>query len=131
MKKIEVVAAILFYGEEILCVQRAESKLSYISKKFEFPGGKIEDGETQKEALERELKEELNVNAEIRDLFLTVEHQYPDFEITMYSFICKIGNKEVVLNEHIDSKWLKREQLELLDWAEADIPIMAKLMANE
>ena len=61
MKKIEVVAAILCFEDKILCVQRAESKLPYISKKFEFPGGKIEQGESQKEALKRELIEELNM----------------------------------------------------------------------
>lgn len=131
MKKVQVVAAILFFGDEILCVQRPENKLPYISKKFEFPGGKIEEGETQKEALKREINEELNISADIKDLFLTVVHSYPDFELTMHSFICKVSTKEVILNEHINSKWLRREQLGQLDWAAADIPIMAKLMENE
>ncbi|MBS7332909.1 MAG: (deoxy)nucleoside triphosphate pyrophosphohydrolase [Weeksellaceae bacterium] len=128
MKKVEVVAAIIKFGEEILCVQRAQNKLPYISEKYEFPGGKIEIGETLKEALSRELVEELNISAEIQSLFLTVVHEYPDFELTMHSFICKVDSKKITLNEHIDSKWLTIDQLKELDWAAADIPIVHKLM---
>lgn len=131
MKKVEVVAAILCFEDEILCVQRTESKLPYISEKFEFPGGKIEAGETKKEALKRELIEELNISPQIEDLFLTVIHPYPDFELTMHSFICKVETKDITLNEHISSAWLVRTELSKLDWAAADIPIMTKLMKNE
>ena len=131
MKQVEVVAAILANGDKILCVQRAESKLEYISKKYEFPGGKIEPGETKKEALKRELAEELSIAPNINDLYLTVVHQYPDFELTMHSFICEINTKEISLNEHISSKWLKRDELLSLDWAAADIPIVNKLMRDE
>jgi 8-oxo-dGTP diphosphatase len=131
MKKIEVVAAILTHGNEILCAQRAESKLDYISKKFEFPGGKIEEGETKKEALKRELEEELSINPEINDLYITVVHQYPDFELTMHTFLCEVKTKDITLNEHISSKWLKRDELLSLDWAAADVPIVNKLMQNE
>lgn len=130
MKKIEVVAAILCYEDEILCVQRPAYELPYISKKWEFPGGKIEEGETKKDALKRELAEELNISPLIEDLFLTVVHQYPDFELTMHSFICKVKFKDIILNEHISSKWLKYEELDQLDWAAADIPIMKKLVNN-
>lgn len=130
MKKVEVVAAIIKFGEEILCVQRAQNKLSYISEKYEFPGGKIEKGETLKEALSRELAEELNISAEIQSLFLTVVHEYPDFELTMHSFICNVDSKEITLNEHIDSKWLTINNLEGLDWAAADIPIVDKLIGK-
>lgn len=131
MKKVEVVAAILKLNQEIFCAQRAENKLEYISKKFEFPGGKIEAGETKKEALKRELKEELNINPEIDDLFLTVVHQYPDFELTMHAFICNVDTKNIILNEHISSKWLKVNELLSLDWAAADVPIVNKLMQDE
>lgn len=130
MKKIEVVAAIIFYGDEILCVQRPENKLSYISKKFEFPGGKIEDGESKQEALKREILEELGINLSIGDLFLTVVHPYPDFELTMHSFICEVDTKDFVLREHISFKWLTTEILNQLDWAAADIPIVNKLVNN-
>lgn len=131
MKKVEVVAAIIINDDKILCAQRAESKLEYISKKFEFPGGKIEQGETKKEALKRELIEELNITPKINELFLSVTHQYPDFELTMHSFICEMSNKDVTLNEHISSQWLALNELDSLDWAAADIPIVNKLIANE
>ncbi len=131
MKTIEVVAAILCYKDEILCVQRPENKLPYISKKFEFPGGKIETGETKREALKRELQEELNILPVIDEEFLTVHHTYPDFKLIMHSFICKVETKELTLLEHISSKWLVPAELNQLDWAAADIPIMVKLMANE
>ncbi|MDM1509608.1 (deoxy)nucleoside triphosphate pyrophosphohydrolase [Myroides odoratimimus] len=131
MKKVEVVAAILIHENDILCAQRAESKLDYISKKFEFPGGKIEEGETKKKALRRELIEELNISPAINELYMTVVHQYKDFELTMHSFLCQMDNKDVTLNEHISSVWLKREELLTLDWAAADLPIVHKLIKNE
>lgn len=131
MKNIEVVAAILCFEDEILCVQRPGNKLQYISKKFEFPGGKIESGESKKEALIRELVEELNITPQIEDLYLTVNHSYPDFDLTMHSFICIVETKKITLNEHIASQWLTRKKLGLLDWAAADIPIVTKLMAHE
>jgi 8-oxo-dGTP diphosphatase len=130
LKKVEVVAAIIKFGEEILCVQRAKNKLPYISEKYEFPGGKIEIGETLKEALSRELVEELNISADIQSLFLTVVHEYPDFKLTMHSFICEVNSKEITLNEHIDFKWLTVDNLEELDWAAADVPIVNKLIGK-
>lgn len=131
MKKIEVVAAIIKHNNEILCVQRPESKLKYISKKFEFPGGKIEEGESNKEALKRELIEELNISVEINDFFVTIVHQYPDFELTMHSYVVNIDARDITLNEHISQKWLSKNELKQLDWAAADLPIVEKLMANE
>jgi 8-oxo-dGTP diphosphatase len=130
MKKIKVVAAVIFWNDLVLCVQRPKNKLLYISEKFEFPGGKIEEGETEEEALKRELLEELNLTVEIKSFFMTVEHEYPDFEITMHSFICEVDSGELILNEHIDKKWLKINELNSLDWAEADIPIVEKLISN-
>lgn len=132
MKKVEVVAAIIKYRDKILCVQRGQNKLDYISEKFEFPGGKIEKGETKIESLRRELIEELNfIPTKIDDLFLTVVHNYPDFELTMHSFICYSETEVIQLNEHIYSEWLTINDLDKLDWAEADLPIVHKLMKNE
>ncbi len=127
MKSIEVVAAIILYKSKILCVQRGENKFDYISNKYEFPGGKIEPGESHKDTIKREILEELKMQIDVQEEFLTVRHQYPDFIITMYSFICKCVNPKLTLTEHIDFKWLKTNELEKLDWAAADIPIMEKL----
>jgi len=131
MKKVEVVAAVILLDDKVLCVQRPINKHSYISEKFEFPGGKIEEGETRKEALRRELIEELNITPKIEELFLTVVHSYPDFELTMHSFICRADSSDITLNEHISMKWLKTYDLKSLDWAAADVPIVDKLIKNE
>lgn len=128
MKKIEVVAGVIFFEDHVLCVQRPKNKLNYISEKFEFPGGKIEQGETKEEALHRELLEELNVSTKIKSFFLTVVHEYPDFELTMHSFTCEVESQEIALHEHIDRKWLTINKLHELDWAAADIPIVEKLV---
>lgn len=130
LKKIDVVAAIIQCGEETLCVQRGPAKLDYISKKYEFPGGKIEIGETKESAIIREIKEELHLDILEPKFFNTVNHQYPDFYITMHSFICSVESKDITLTEHIDQKWLKIEELGSLDWAAADIPIVHKLQAD-
>jgi len=130
MKSIEVVAGIVFFKTQILCVQRPKNKLHYISEKFEFPGGKIENGETKIEALKRELFEELNIAIVIKSFFHTVNHEYPDFNLTMHSFICEVKTKELSLNEHIAYEWLTLDELSKLDWAAADIPIVNKLVSN-
>jgi len=127
MKHIEVVAAIIVNNDKILCVQRAENKLAYISKKYEFPGGKMELGETREQTIKREIFEELKMDINVEDEFLTITHEYPDFIITMHSFICSCEDAKVTLVEHIDYKWLKKDELEKLDWASADIPIVEKL----
>ena len=127
MKKIEVVAAIIMHNAEILSVQRPKHKLDYISQKFEFPGGKIEVGETREQALNRELKEELEINADIGNYVTTVNHKYPDFELIMHAYIVKIDSKEITLTEHISQLWLKKENIYSVDWAAADIPIVDKI----
>ncbi|MFY7947294.1 MAG: (deoxy)nucleoside triphosphate pyrophosphohydrolase [Bacteroidia bacterium] len=130
MKKVEVVAGVVFHEDTILCVQRPYSKLPYISEKYEFPGGKIEVSESKEEALHRELFEELDISMHIKSFFLTVIHEYPDFELTMHSFICEVNDKRLKLHEHIDYKWLRIDELSALDWAAADIPIVNKLISN-
>ena len=127
-KKVEVVAAVIMHNQKILCVQRSENKYAYISKKFEFPGGKMEEGETKKQTIIREIKEELNMDIiPIKEL-KTVEHEYPDFNLKMHSFISECLSSEVFLSEHIDYKWLSVSELETLDWAAADLPIVEQLI---
>lgn len=127
-KKVEVVAAVIIHNQKILCVQRGENKYNYISKKFEFPGGKIEAGETKEQTIKREIKEELHMEISTGDELITVEHEYPDFFLTMHSFICTCADPTVKLTEHIDFKWLATSELVNLDWAAADIPIVQQLM---
>lgn len=129
MKKIEVVAAVIFHNNKILCVQRGDNKYNYIAFKYEFPGGKVESGETNEAAIKREILEELNLDISIDSQFITVNHQYPDFILVMHSFICSCNNPEIVLSEHVDFKWLDKTELKKLDWAAADIPIVDKLIA--
>ncbi len=131
MKNIEVVAAIILNEGKFLCVQRGESKLDYISFKYEFPGGKIEQGESRTEALLREIKEELSIDVNVKKEYMTVIHQYPDFLLTMHGLLCtcnEIG--KLYLNEHIDYKWLQKSELDSLDWAEADVPFIKRIMED-
>lgn len=127
-KNIHVVAAIIESDDKILCVQRGENKLPYISKKYEFPGGKIEEGESPEETIVREIKEELHMDIVPVKQSLTVHHEYPDFILHMDSFICSCVSTELTLTEHIDYRWLSINELPYLDWAAADVPIVEELM---
>lgn len=128
MKSIEVVAAIIQFENRYLCLQRGPAKFDYISKKFEFPGGKVEKGESQEQALVREIKEELEITLPQTLFFKTIEHQYPDFKITMHAFLCPVTSKSITRTEHIAEEWLNISQLHSLDWAAADIPLVDALI---
>ncbi len=127
MKHIEVVAAVIKKEGKYLCMQRGLNKYDYISKKFEFPGGKIEKGESEIDALHREINEELNIKIEIKGKLITVNHTYNDFSITMHCFMCCTDAEFISLKDHIDYKWLTKGQLIHLDWAAADIPVLEHL----
>ena len=127
MKRIEVVAAIVEHEGKILCVQRGPSKYEYVSKKWEFPGGKIELNESAKDAIKREIKEELHMEIIAPTFFTSVIHRYPDFEIKLDFFNCSVANKDIVLTEHINSVWLLPSEIIALDWAAADVPAVDKL----
>jgi 8-oxo-dGTP diphosphatase len=126
----EVVAAIIIQDNKILCAQRGEGKYPFLSYKFEFPGGKVEKGETNQQAIIREIREELNVTVSVEKTFISVHHAYPDFDLNLHSFICSCENAIPVLTEHIDIKWLDACDLKSLEWAPADIPIVDALMAR-
>lgn len=130
MNHIDVVAAIIINDGQILCMQRGPAERDYVSYKYEFPGGKIESGETQTKALMRELQEEMNISLEIadKDFFMTVDHTYPDFQLTLHCYICRAESRAFVRKEHIDHQWVYPQLLKMLDWAAADYPIVEKLM---
>ena len=127
-KHYTVSAAIIVENKKILCVQRNKGKYDYISYKYEFPGGKLEEGEKEEDALKREISEELNLEIDVAEKFLVVTHEYLDFNLTMHSYLCKANTEKLVLKEHIDAKWLYKYELIELDWAAADLPIVSKLI---
>ena len=130
MKTIQVVAAVIFREGKVLCVQRAEHEKEYVSLKWEFPGGKVEVGESREEALVREIEEGLVVEIHQLQYLTTVEHSYPDFNLTMHAYTCALKDGEVELREHIELKWLAVEELDQLDWAAADVPLCNSLNSD-
>lgn len=124
MKTIEVVAAIIRDGENILATQRGYGDFK---GGWEFPGGKMELGESPESATIREIKEELDVEVEVGQLVETVEYDYPNFHLTMHCFLCTIKNGSLVLNEHMAAKWLTRETLDTVNWLPADQGVVEKL----
>ena len=130
MKKIFVIAGVIINKEKILCAQRGKNKLSYISEKFEFPGGKIEDNENDVQCLKREILEELSLNIQINNFYMLVNHKYPDFQLNMKVYLCSSSNRNLTLKEHISCRWLDKNKLEILDWAEADIPVVKRLLTD-
>ena len=130
MKTIEVVAAVIFREGKVLCVQRPQNSKEYISSKWEFPGGKVEQGEDRIQALKREISKELHFEIQNIDFLMTVEYTYPDFNLVMHAYKCEISSGKPVLTEHVDMKWLPVDKLDQLDWAAADIPIVKYLQAR-
>ena len=132
-KSIAVVAAIIESGGKILCVQRGPHRLPYISGKWEFPGGKVEIAETPEAALIREIQEELHLPIGVDSHFITVDHEYADFHISMAAYRCTAGAADpiVVLTEHVAHCWLTPSDPAFLalDWAAADVPIVQLLRA--
>lgn len=133
MNENEAVAAIIIYQDKILCMQRGKGKYDYLSYKYEFPGGKVDIGETRIEALKRELREEMALEVEIKDenYYMSVEHAYPDFKMTMHSFICHVESQAFERKEHIDYKWLTKKELKTLDWVPVDMPIVKHLQEEK
>lgn len=121
MKTIEVVAAIIVKDGKIFATQRGYGEWQGW---WEFPGGKIESGECPKEALVREICEELDAEIEVGDLLETVEWDYPGFHLTMYCFICSLISESMHLNEHEAAAWLTRETLRSVKWLPADEGLM-------
>jgi 8-oxo-dGTP diphosphatase len=128
MKHITVVAAVIEHKEKYLCVQRGINKYDYISKKWEFPGGKVEAGESPENALIREIQEELAMEINELNFLINVEHTYPDFRLTMHTYLCKSEQTTPTLTEHLEYTWQSASDMHHLDWAAADLPIVEKLI---
>ena len=127
MKTIRVVAAVIKENGKIFATQRGYGELK---GGWEFPGGKIEAGEKPQEALQREIREELDTQIEVGELIDTIEYDYTSFHLSMDCFWCKIVKGNLVLKEHEAAKWLGREELDSVDWLPADITLIKKLRKN-
>lgn len=124
MKTIEVVAAIIAHENRILATQRGSGEFK---DGWEFPGGKVEPGETPEQAIVREIKEELVVEIAPQKLVTTVEYDYPKFHLTMHCFLSRIVSGKINLLEHEDAKWLARDELDSVDWLPADVEVVQAL----
>ena len=128
IKTIKVVAAIIIHENKIFATQRGYGEFE---GGWEFPGGKVEPGETPQEALAREIMEELDTQIEVGELLDTVEYDYPKFHLSMDCFLCTIKSGRLVLKEHEAARWLTRETLDSVDWLPADQSLIGKLAARE
>ena len=124
MKTIRVVAAIIIDNDQVFATQRGYGDFK---DGWEFPGGKIDAGETPEEALVREIKEELDTEVEVKELLDTVEYDYPNFHLSMDCLICSIKSGDLVLKEHEASAWLTKEKLYSVDWLPADQGLIPKI----
>ncbi|MFT4413744.1 (deoxy)nucleoside triphosphate pyrophosphohydrolase [Fredinandcohnia humi] len=124
-KHIYVVGAVIIENEKILCVQRGQNQL--LALKWEFPGGKIETGETPEEALRREVSEEMNCMVQVGEQIDETVHEYDFGIVHLSTYYCKLLNGTPTLSEHEEMRWLFPNELLSLDWAPADIPTVQKL----
>ena len=126
MKRVEVVAAVIRKGDRIFATQRGYGDFK---DWWEFPGGKMEKGETPEEALRREIREELDSEILIDKFLNTVEWDYPNFHLTLHCYMCSLLTEAPHLNEHEAAKWLGADELDSVCWLPADndlLPLIAK-----
>lgn len=127
MKYINVVAGLIYDGDKILITKRSGGEFDGM---WEFPGGKIESGETHREALERELMEELSIGASMEQYLMTLTHQYETFHLTMHLYWTKIVSGTLTLNEHSDFKWISKEELKGVNWVPADVVVVERIIES-
>lgn len=124
MKTIEVVAAVIVAGGKVFATQRGYGDFKDM---WEFPGGKMEPGETPQEALKREIQEELATEIEVGDFIYTIEWDYPKFHLTMHCYFCQVVKGDLVLLEHEAAKWVGKEEIDQVDWLPADRVIIEQV----
>ena len=126
-KSIEVVAAVIVRDGKYFATQRGYGEFKDF---WEFPGGKVEPGESREEALKREIREELDTDIRVEELLLTVDFDYPSFHLTMHCYRCTVVSGNLVLKEHEGAAWLRPEELESLNWLPADVEMVKELIAR-
>ena len=124
-KKIEVVAAVILQDGKFFATQRGYGEWK---DWWEFPGGKIESGETPEEALKREIREELATEIEVKELLTTIDYDYSKFHLTMHCYLCTILNGQPSLLEHEDARWLEMDELDSVRWLPADKDVIEKII---
>jgi 8-oxo-dGTP diphosphatase len=124
MKSIEVVAAIIYNNEEVLATQRGYGEFMGM---WEFPGGKVEFGESHEEALRREISEELNLDISVGRKLTYVSFDYPAFHLNLHCYLCGIQGGKLELNEHLAYKWVRTSELAELNWLPADVEVIRML----
>ena len=122
-KKIEVVAAVILQDGKLFATQRGYGEWK---DWWEFPGGKIESGETPEEALKREIREELATEIEVKELLTTIDCDYPKFHLTMHCYLCTILSGQPSLLEHEDARWLEMDEMNSVRWLPADKDVIEK-----
>lgn len=127
MKTIEVVAAVIRKGDHILATQRGYGDWK---DWWEFPGGKMENGETPEEALVREIREELSADIAVEKLLKTIDYDYPAFHLTMHCYMCSLAQDAMHLNEHESARWLGRSDLRDVKWLPADEALLPLISAE-
>lgn len=127
MKTVRVVAAVIRSEDKIFATARGYGEFK---GQWEFPGGKIEPGETPQEALVREIQEELDVKIEVGNLIDTIEYDYPSFHLSMDCFWCIVTDGEITLKEAEDARWLSKDELYSVDWLPADMELIKKLVLS-
>ena len=123
-KNINVVAAIIRKGDKIFATQRGYGEWK---DWWEFPGGKIEQGETAEEALKREIREELSTEISVEEFLCTVEYDYPQFHLTMHCYLCSLVTEALHLNEHEAARWLSKDELNSVKWLPADLEVIEEI----